>query len=116
MITGPSQIALTKIILYGNLRSCRSQWVRSRPTDEHIPASFISAQSSETATPTPGTFYTYEIETTEEQDGALIRALNTRPNHSHFSFVWRNCADFARCIINFYYPAPYIATLSPIWA
>jgi hypothetical protein len=50
------------------------------------------------------TIYSYEIETTEEQDDALIRALNTRPNHSHFSFVWRNCADFARGIINFYYP------------
>lgn len=50
------------------------------------------------------TIYSYEIETTEAQDDELIRLLNSRPNQSHFSFVWRNCADFARSVVNFYYP------------
>ncbi|MGH9529098.1 MAG: hypothetical protein ACRD2S_04175, partial [Terriglobales bacterium] len=50
------------------------------------------------------TIYSYEIETTEAQDDALILALNARPNSSHFHLLSRNCADFARSIINFYYP------------
>jgi hypothetical protein len=50
------------------------------------------------------TIYSYAIETTQEQDDALIRVLNSRPNRSHFHLLSRNCADFARVIINFYYP------------
>jgi hypothetical protein len=50
------------------------------------------------------TIYGFEIETTPEQDAALIRAYNASPNHSHFRLVWRNCADFAKGVINFYYP------------
>jgi hypothetical protein len=50
------------------------------------------------------TVYSYEIETTPEQDAALIRKLNALPNQSHFKTMNRNCADFAREIINFYYP------------
>ena len=50
------------------------------------------------------TVYGFEIETTPEQDGALIRKLNSSPNQSHFHTLSRNCADFAKDIINFYYP------------
>ena len=50
------------------------------------------------------TIYGYEIETTPEQDTALIQKLNSSPNESHFRMVSRNCADFAKDIINFYYP------------
>ncbi len=50
------------------------------------------------------TIYSYKIETTEQQDDALIKALNSRPNRSRFHLLSRNCADFARAIINFYYP------------
>ncbi len=50
------------------------------------------------------TLYGYEIETSPEQDAALIRKLNTSPNRSHFHTVSNNCADFAKDIINFYYP------------
>lgn len=50
------------------------------------------------------TIYSYEIETSEDRDNALIRELNSRPNNSHFSLLTSNCADFARSIINFYYP------------
>lgn len=48
--------------------------------------------------------YGYEIATTPEQDLALIRKLNSSSNASHFRTVSRNCADFAKDIINFYYP------------
>ena len=50
------------------------------------------------------TIYGFEIETTPEQDLALIRKLNSSSNVSHFHLASRNCADFAKGIINFYYP------------
>src|SRR5437879_3678610 len=50
------------------------------------------------------TIYGFEIETTSEQDEALISQYNSSPNHSHFRTVSRNCADFAKDVINFYYP------------
>ena len=50
------------------------------------------------------TSYGFQIETTSEQDDALIRWLNTRPNAKSYKVVSRNCADFVREIVNFYYP------------
>jgi hypothetical protein len=50
------------------------------------------------------TVYGFEIETTPQQDRALIEKLNSSPNVSHFHTTSRNCADFAKDIINFYYP------------
>lgn len=50
------------------------------------------------------TIYGFQIATTAEQDEALIRKLNALPNKSHFRTVSSNCADFAKGIINFYYP------------
>ena len=50
------------------------------------------------------TIYAYEIATTPEQDAALIRKLNNRPNHRRWKLVTANCADFAREIIDFYHP------------
>ena len=50
------------------------------------------------------TIYGFDIETTPEQDDALIRKYNTSPNRSHFHLATRNCADFAKDVLNFYYP------------
>ncbi len=50
------------------------------------------------------TIYSFEIETTREQDERLIEALNSRTNKEHFNLLFRNCADFSRNVINFYYP------------
>lgn len=50
------------------------------------------------------TIYGFEIETTPVQDLALIQKLNSSRNVSHFHTVSRNCADFAKDIIDFYYP------------
>src|SRR5437868_3414472 len=47
------------------------------------------------------TIYGFEIETTPEQDAALIGKLNSSPNESHFHITFRNCADFAKGILNF---------------
>jgi hypothetical protein len=48
--------------------------------------------------------YGFEIETSEAQDEAFIEAYNAAPNRSHFHLSYRNCADFAKDVINFYYP------------
>jgi len=48
--------------------------------------------------------YGYQIETSEQQDRALIEALNQEPNKSHFNLFFNNCANFAQKIVNFYYP------------
>jgi hypothetical protein len=48
--------------------------------------------------------YAFEIETTPAQDRAFIERYNSSPNRSHFRTVSSNCADFAKDVINFYYP------------
>lgn len=48
--------------------------------------------------------YGFQIETTEEQDDALVEWLNSRPNRPTYQFVSNNCADFVRDVLNFYYP------------
>jgi hypothetical protein len=48
--------------------------------------------------------YAFQIETTSAQDKAFIRAYNSSQNRSHFHLSYRNCADFAKDVINFYYP------------
>jgi hypothetical protein len=50
------------------------------------------------------TMYGFEIETTPAQDAALIQKYNSSPNRSHFHLASSNCADFAKDVINFYYP------------
>ena len=50
------------------------------------------------------TIYAYQLDTTDEQDDRLIRKLNSDPNQKRFNLVIHNCADFARNLINFYYP------------
>ncbi|MHB1021240.1 MAG: hypothetical protein ACYC46_00540 [Acidobacteriaceae bacterium] len=57
----------------------------------------------------------FQLETTPEQDAALIRWLNDSKNKSHFNLFFHNCADFARNTMNFLYPGSvhrnYIADL-----
>jgi hypothetical protein len=48
--------------------------------------------------------YAFEIETSTAQDEAFIRKYNAAPNRSHYRTVSSNCADFAKAVINFYYP------------
>lgn len=50
------------------------------------------------------TTYGFRIETTPEQDDALIRKLNSETNRESYALLDRNCADFAKQIIDFYYP------------
>ena len=48
--------------------------------------------------------YSFKIETSERQDDQLIERLNSRENRVRFNLLFRNCADFARTVINSYYP------------
>jgi hypothetical protein len=50
------------------------------------------------------TLYGFQIATTQAQDDALIRKLNSSSNVESYSLLRRNCADFTKDIINFYYP------------
>lgn len=50
------------------------------------------------------TIYGFQIETSPAQDDLLIQKFNSEPNHKHFNLVTSNCADFAREVIDFYYP------------
>ena len=48
--------------------------------------------------------YGFSLETTAEQDDALIAKLNDSKNRSRYNLAFRNCANFAEDILNFYYP------------
>ncbi len=48
--------------------------------------------------------YGFLIETSEEQDANFISQFNQRKNKARFNLLFRNCADFARNVLNFYYP------------
>jgi hypothetical protein len=50
------------------------------------------------------TLYGFQIETTPEQDDEFIAHFNAQPNRESYKLVSRNCADFVREAVNFYYP------------
>lgn len=50
------------------------------------------------------TTYGFEIETSPEEDQAVIRKFNSLPNRSHFHILTRNCADLVKDVINLYEP------------
>ncbi|MGA9802800.1 MAG: hypothetical protein WBQ46_06085 [Terriglobales bacterium] len=50
------------------------------------------------------TIYGFEIETSPDQDALLIAKFNNQPNRERYNFVKRNCADFVREVVDFYYP------------
>ncbi len=48
--------------------------------------------------------YMFVVKTSVDQDRALIADFNAAPNLNHFNGVTRNCADFARRVMNSYFP------------
>jgi len=48
--------------------------------------------------------YGFLLPTTPEDDERLIDYMNSKPNRRRFNLLFRNCADFVREIVNFYYP------------
>jgi len=49
-------------------------------------------------------FIAFSLTTTPDQDDRLVDTLNGSDNRRRFNLLTRNCADFARDIVNFYYP------------
>jgi hypothetical protein len=48
--------------------------------------------------------YIFEVETSPEQDEQFIREFNARANVNHYSGFSNNCADFAKLVVNTYFP------------
>jgi len=48
--------------------------------------------------------YLFVVDTSAEQDRALVAEFNNSPNENHFNGATNNCADFARRIVNTYFP------------
>jgi hypothetical protein len=57
--------------------------------------------------------YAFRFSTTPEQDDALIARMNQGPNRSHFDLLFNNCADFARVVLNAYFPGAFRRSLFP---
>ena len=57
--------------------------------------------------------YAFRFNTSEEQDDALIAWLNDRTNKSHFELLFNNCADFARVLLNQYFPGKFARSIFP---
>lgn len=57
--------------------------------------------------------YAYSFATTPEQDDALIAKLNSSANVSRFNLTYNNCADFARELLNNYFPHTFNRTFFP---
>lgn len=57
--------------------------------------------------------YAFRFNTTRAQDDAFIAWLNARPNRSHFHMLFRNCADFARQVLNRYFPRTFHRSIFP---
>jgi len=57
--------------------------------------------------------YAFRFETTAEQDDALIEKLNAGPNRTSFNLLFSNCADFARVVLNSYFPKAFGRSIFP---
>ncbi len=57
--------------------------------------------------------YAFRFNTSEADDDALIDRLNNDPNRSHFNLLFSNCADFARLILNSYFPGKFKRSFFP---
>ncbi|MGO9639057.1 MAG: hypothetical protein ACLPSO_14115 [Terracidiphilus sp.] len=57
--------------------------------------------------------YAFRFETTPEQDDALMARLNAGGNRSSFNLLFKNCADFARVILNSYFPSTFRRNIFP---
>ncbi len=48
--------------------------------------------------------YSLTVRTTPEEDARFLNTFNMKPNRSKFSSLTNNCADFARRVLNAYFP------------
>jgi hypothetical protein len=57
--------------------------------------------------------YVFRFATTEEQDDAFIAQMNDRTNRTQFSLLFNNCSDFARLVLDFYFPGTFRRSVFP---
>ena len=57
--------------------------------------------------------YAFRFNTTEEQDDAFIAKMNDAENQSHFQLLFSNCSDFARVVLNEYFPGTFKRSIFP---
>jgi len=48
--------------------------------------------------------YIFQVHTTVEQDEQFVREFNARANVNHYNGFSSNCADFAKLVVNTYFP------------
>ena len=57
--------------------------------------------------------YAFRFATTVQQDEAIMDRLNDSRNHTEFNLLYNNCADFARAVMNDYFPHTFTRTVFP---
>ena len=57
--------------------------------------------------------FAFRFQTTPAQDDALIELMNAGPNRSHFNLLFSNCADFARELLNTWFPSTFRRSILP---
>jgi hypothetical protein len=57
--------------------------------------------------------YAFRFDTTEDQDDSFIARMNSAENRSRFQLLFSNCADFARVILNEYFPRTFDRSIFP---
>jgi len=57
--------------------------------------------------------WAFRFDTTEAQDDAFIARMNAEQNRSHFSILFRNCADFSSQVLDFYFPHAFKRHIVP---
>jgi hypothetical protein len=57
--------------------------------------------------------YAFRFDTTEQQDDELISSLNDSKNQTSFNLLFNNCSDFARRILDFYFPGTFKRSIFP---
>lgn len=57
--------------------------------------------------------YAFRFATTEEQDDAFIEKMNGAENRAKFQLLFNNCADFARVVLNEYFPGTFRRSIFP---
>ena len=57
--------------------------------------------------------YAFRFNTTATEDDIFIARMNSGTNHTHFHLLFNNCADFARVVLNEYFPRTFRRSIFP---
>jgi hypothetical protein len=57
--------------------------------------------------------YAFSFETEAGKDSALMAFLNASENRSQFQLAYRNCSDFVRLVLSFYFPGTFRREIFP---